>query len=470
MRRQELETLAFEHRALIAPIRSLPNELLSEVFEWSCALSPWDHDFPVSLALVCRHWRETAFATPAIWANITVGHYFQSDSSTKCGSAHQAKLWLERSANKSLVLKFPEPLDIYTELEIPEELISASVRWEFLHCSLNHQSSSLFRPIQGRLPILQSLILVTDETVYLTDLDLFETAPRLREVLLFTPAVDGTLKLPFNQLTKLSIMRFLPSHECLEYLRLCPNLTVFEAHIEMDQNATSVPKGPHLTHKCLRVLKLCGRLCYQSFLEWVTVPALQTLDIHDGTSIVAQGGRQVQDIFDMISRSACTITTLRCSITSPPASILDYMHLFPHLLNLDIALESTYASLLLRNLTSQGLSPKLETLDIYLDKPVQLWGHGLFGPMLPDPVVPASVDSQALITFLQARCAGTRCLQRVRITDDFCGPFEVICGHPEPPEIQALRDQGLSLLFGSQELINNHINRDTLVQAHTYES
>ncbi|KZP21106.1 hypothetical protein FIBSPDRAFT_684207, partial [Athelia psychrophila] len=67
LRRAKLAAFAFEHKSFVAPIRSLPNELLSEIFEWSCTPLHHDHDFPVTLVLVSRRWKAIALATPAIW-------------------------------------------------------------------------------------------------------------------------------------------------------------------------------------------------------------------------------------------------------------------------------------------------------------------------------------------------------------------------------------------------------------------
>lgn len=472
MRRKELETLAFEHRSLIAPIRSLPNELLSEIFEWSCDLSPWDHNFPVSLLLVCRDWQAVALSTPTIWANIIFGEYFQSDSSIKNGSANQAVSWLRRAANKPLSLKFPEPLEVDTK--IPKELISACERWEHLHCSLDCQSPSIFSPIKGHLPLLKALVLITDSTIHLPDLNLFEIAPRLRDVLLFRPRADAMLKLPFSQLTKLSITQLLPSELWLEYLRLCPNLTVFEAHLDSDQEATSVTLGPHLTHKCIRLLKLCGHMEFQPYLNEVTLPALQTLEVSNvddssSKTSLSQTEANVENLFNMISRSSCTITAFCFSFQHKQNPIIDHLNLFSELRHLAISVHVKYVPTFLSTLTSQGLCPRLETLDLFLDGTLPLedtnyWFESSTGQGGDH------LDGSILIAFLQARNAKTQFLKRVRIADKFFSSFKQLCGHPEPPDLQALRDKGLSVLFGSREVLYNRQNGDTVGQPHTYES
>ncbi|KAJ7720030.1 hypothetical protein B0H16DRAFT_1224947, partial [Mycena metata] len=53
------------------PVISTPAELISEIFI-ACLpdngrVQPSRHTAPLSLARICRHWREIALSTPQLW-------------------------------------------------------------------------------------------------------------------------------------------------------------------------------------------------------------------------------------------------------------------------------------------------------------------------------------------------------------------------------------------------------------------
>ncbi|KZW02828.1 hypothetical protein EXIGLDRAFT_374003 [Exidia glandulosa HHB12029] len=62
----------FAERALIAPLRRLPPEILGEIITY-CAMDPaGPRTILATLSLVCRAWRQTTLATPSAWCNIQV--------------------------------------------------------------------------------------------------------------------------------------------------------------------------------------------------------------------------------------------------------------------------------------------------------------------------------------------------------------------------------------------------------------
>ncbi|KZP21100.1 hypothetical protein FIBSPDRAFT_1044461 [Athelia psychrophila] len=458
LHRAKLAAFAFEHKSFVAPIRSLPNDLLSEIFEWSCPLLHKVHDFPVTLALVSRRWKAVALATPAIWANITIGGYYAGRRLRK-GSGLQCKMWLNRSAHKPLSVSIIDP----QHKDVPEQLISECTRWEYFHCSIG--SSKLiqqFCRIQGHLPLLRSLVLQAE--IGVVDLEVFEIAPQLREVVIRSWRHER-LKLPYHQLTRLCVVHGLPPAKWVEYLRLCPNLITFEAEMGSSATTTFSP-GPYFTHGCLRVLKLYGGALYcrawdeHSPMVRVVLPALQILDLHDDGTMGYSHVGSTQPAVDMVSRSGCVITTLRWSSQIEQDPIIDHLHAFPHLRNLDISLDVGWIPPFLERLTSQNPCASLETLDIFVAGKLAFHEKKARASQHPQPPLSGSwLDSQALVIFLQARRAGPHCLRRIRISDSQCGSFEELCGHPEPPEIQTLRDEGMVVAFGLKEVSKEHWDR-----------
>ncbi|KZP21101.1 hypothetical protein FIBSPDRAFT_524678 [Athelia psychrophila] len=305
------------------------------------------------------------------------------------------------------------------------------------------------------------------------DLKLFETAPQLREVTIRSGSLYGRLELPFHQLTKLSIGPEFPPEKWVEYLRLCPNLIVFEADMQaIATNMITISQEPYLTHRCLRVLRLSGGVgvgyCPIDAVA-LTLPALQILDLHDDNSKYPHSHYPIgslQPITDMVSRSGCTFTTFRWSskghltpaIEQDPAIDI-HLRAYPHLLNLDISLDIKWISPFLKRLTSQSPCPRLETLDIFITGELAFHEKKSRMSRYPrPPLIGLWLDSQALIIFLQARRAGSHDLRRIRISDSQFGSLKELCDHPEPPEIQTLRDEGMMIVFGSKEVSEKHVD------------
>lgn len=87
--RNELEAKITRAQAYLAPVRKLPDELLSEVF-----LIIWhggDKKCAWKLAAVCRLWRRVALSLPKIWSAIHL------KTTTAACPAEIIRLWLERS-------------------------------------------------------------------------------------------------------------------------------------------------------------------------------------------------------------------------------------------------------------------------------------------------------------------------------------------------------------------------------------
>lgn len=90
-----------------APIKRLPPELLSRMFE----LAAREHqNLPWRISLVCRSWREVALATPSLWSNISIGHILplgRLETSWPYNPLlpYRVQTFLDRSRFADLVLK-----------------------------------------------------------------------------------------------------------------------------------------------------------------------------------------------------------------------------------------------------------------------------------------------------------------------------------------------------------------------------
>ena len=74
--RQEFQRSLDEHRCLVAPIRRIPPELLSEIF-LHCLDGDSDLDItaaPLVLTFVCSRWRTVAICTLQLWSSVSLGY------------------------------------------------------------------------------------------------------------------------------------------------------------------------------------------------------------------------------------------------------------------------------------------------------------------------------------------------------------------------------------------------------------
>lgn len=96
------------HRALLSPVRRLPEETLSEIF---IHCLPEDHyavrdlsEAPLLLTAISRQWRQTAIGTPALWKSLHI--FLPWGISTQCAEKRTigSSLWLKRSGSLPLYI------------------------------------------------------------------------------------------------------------------------------------------------------------------------------------------------------------------------------------------------------------------------------------------------------------------------------------------------------------------------------
>ena len=171
--RQNLAQSLDEHRSLVAPIRRIPQEMLSEIFSHCIGSLPCieGDSAPMLLTFVCSRWRRVVISSPALWSNIYVAYYDRP-------SVNMLEIWLARSG------VFPLRLSVESENKnnnAIRSLIPHSHRWHTVMLSLHPEQYRVLAPIAGNVPILESLTLsVTDD--FNKPLTIFEAAPRLHSV------------------------------------------------------------------------------------------------------------------------------------------------------------------------------------------------------------------------------------------------------------------------------------------------
>ncbi|KAJ7355821.1 hypothetical protein DFH08DRAFT_690668, partial [Mycena albidolilacea] len=109
LRRADLLNSVNTHKALLAPVRRLPSEILGEIFSLVVsAMKLQVHLPPIGKTLdapwlftrVCRRWSAVALATPALWSTV----FLNLDCDGTQGSISLTNLCFRRSGNLPLTI------------------------------------------------------------------------------------------------------------------------------------------------------------------------------------------------------------------------------------------------------------------------------------------------------------------------------------------------------------------------------
>ncbi|KAJ6502174.1 hypothetical protein C8R45DRAFT_1190541 [Mycena sanguinolenta] len=102
-KRASLQTPIDAHKALISPMRLVPQDILQEIF-LSCLPSKHDalidfNEAPLLLGRICRHWRSVAYSTPILWSSIHIPPLdeLSTPPDVRLGLERLVAEWLERS-------------------------------------------------------------------------------------------------------------------------------------------------------------------------------------------------------------------------------------------------------------------------------------------------------------------------------------------------------------------------------------
>ncbi|KAF7357460.1 hypothetical protein MSAN_01342100 [Mycena sanguinolenta] len=190
--------LALKH--IVSPIRTLPVELLVEIFE--LAIEDRTHiDDVHRISQVCSDWRQAAHGTPRLWTRTLRVKLCKGDE------VDGLKAWLARSAPLPIRISFPpESGDI--DVNILVEVLRVATRWRSLKLGCTLPRWLVRQLSKCRLNSLEDLDLeiIHDNETNSIPIS-FTTVPRLRKLiinLIDFPAAPQPL-VPWVQLTDLTI-------------------------------------------------------------------------------------------------------------------------------------------------------------------------------------------------------------------------------------------------------------------------
>ncbi|KAJ7655841.1 hypothetical protein DFH06DRAFT_1201010 [Mycena polygramma] len=325
------------------PVLTLPSEIVSETFTHFLPVYPLCPPLtgdlsPILLTHICRTWREIALATPTLWRAITL-----SLNDLPIEFLPLISDILRRSGCCPLSIDLDEYTDGYeygeddevntrTAMEVFETAISHSARWEFLKAHILYPH---FPPNDCPMPLLRQL-----ELTFKSDADRdseiisFGVMPLLRTVILTDPAPSGMVRLPWAQLTSLTLNEVLPD-ECFLVLQqttniVCCELKVFFYGTRRSNRDIALPrlKSLVLDHR---------RKAEPVFLSCFIVPALRKLQISEQFLLPDP----IHSLASFITKTGCKLQELHITGTVAELAKGPYREAFPSMKKLSFDEESS---------------------------------------------------------------------------------------------------------------------------------
>ncbi|KAH7871901.1 uncharacterized protein C8R40DRAFT_1119008 [Lentinula edodes] len=305
---------------ILSPVRQMPNEILSKVFELVCY--PDEGEFhagfgivrrTTSLSQVCIAWRRAAHDTPSIWSRLSLSIPYHRDLIK--GGGKWVVEWLLRSQELPLefYLDFPENDESYwPEEDVSKQHPEIEPLIKEVHSLLNHVLSR--PPFLERIRLLKltgypcfftplfvlepfSLCSLEMISIRMTrnfaenhwPVDTFSLAKNLRhvEIIDFYPKSQlETIMLPADQLVKLNIAGIIYSSDFeplvyTDFLRRCISLVTLEISPPASLEFRSPPAPISLlVLKSLRLTffsSFYGLQGVSSLLRLLVVPLLEDL-------------------------------------------------------------------------------------------------------------------------------------------------------------------------------------------------
>ena len=364
----EVELEVKYQSALLAPIRQLPDELLSEVMLYSTR-GRVDVCSPVSdawkLERVCKRWRTVAISIQELWSSIDI--FMGSLTSYKPDAPMRivkelVDRCLQRSQSHSLSINFIEIGSSSHFWTIFDHLSLVSHRWKEISFSLSLLPNSLPPLFENGLTRLRSLGL---SGLYRGTgaFPSFQHAQQLTQLQLFSVTKPfRTLILPWSQLTYLkTIYCEFRTGEFLEMLHRMPNLVEFVSNWNKGLTKNLPNSKKPIYFRSLQSLEIqASPVEIYTIFEPVTFPKLTKLYITHLTQTQKLQIHTPDVITSAIRRSKCCITTL--SLSSEDSNCVSrILEETPHLINLTLEYIDNFENILYDLSRPHLLVPVLES-------------------------------------------------------------------------------------------------------------
>ncbi|KAJ7586986.1 hypothetical protein C8J56DRAFT_943335 [Mycena floridula] len=347
--RKETEDERNACHMVLSPDRWLPPEILGEIFShcvqddlfeqsWSnrsASASSLDHrDAPWTLSRVSKKWRSVCLSISHLWSSISL--VLQQ---TKPIDYSVLALQLERSQSAPLSISITGRGDLDLNHPVLQRLISSSSRWFSLcvYLVFNMEAMGLFfKPITGRLPLLQSLSFLPASD---DNMSYFSFAPRLRTlVATMTSSQLQWPGFPWEQITDLRCpqsTRYIVVDEILRSLTRTTNLQ--QLYIDCYESFSMAASVSHveLNHLTRISLNCCTATAFQAFFSTISAPLLESLELRGDVCDRDRWYLLPKPFIDLTRRSRLTLKHLRLvEIFFTDEELLSWLEAAPSMVSL----------------------------------------------------------------------------------------------------------------------------------------
>ncbi|KAK0480466.1 hypothetical protein EDD18DRAFT_1205362 [Armillaria luteobubalina] len=335
-----------DYRATYSRIRTLPSDILIEIFFQtrepprpyvtrfgdSFPGSFWVSDIkngPWRLGQVCGAWRHLITqACPQLWSTIVLS--FSWDTRRKKSVIQLLETALNRSRHHPISIQFFHEAcqefhehDEDTGMMCFRLLMKQSYRWRHIYFDMPEYIYSVLSPIQGHIPLLESLHLTlgAKDSIPVHDpwTGAFAQAPSLKTAKFTDLSGNMNIDLPFSQLISFSDTRPYDSHELTRHF-----LSILRDHPQFQSFEYLSSEFPHDTPSFFEVSprvrnpnvhKLSASDC--SFLQSLELPSLEEMELatgtedddHEGWNVFCPPGA-LESLKILIYNSDCSLTNL----------------------------------------------------------------------------------------------------------------------------------------------------------------
>lgn len=339
-KRQTLLHAIDERRCVIAPIKRLPIELLSKIFQSEEDLSFEKFKGPLLFTFVCRRWRAVAISTGSLWSAFHFGEIVLS-----MPSMNIIELWLARSGQHPLSISWLIGWDheniVSARFNVFNALLSHRSRWQDISLFLRHPQLVQLAAVLGPFPLLRQLKLEASVFELNEPLRTFETAASLKDANIGGYFSPSTCALPWHNLRSYtSSSSTIP--ECLYALTRLTAVVHCDIFFSSVADIFPLPSSDvPVTCQYMRTLKLIshniGQNGSSTILDFVTAPSLQTLELINHRISDPPSLDRPVPLRAFLTKSSCNLLRLQLiQLIISDQEILDILRLLPDLVDLDI--------------------------------------------------------------------------------------------------------------------------------------
>lgn len=224
-------------KSALAPIRRLPPELLSEIFELCLPKAKFIRSSPskapLLLTQVCSAWRTICISNASLWSSLEIGKPSDigpsppSDTNMKGDITALVNMWFSRASNRPLSFSVQENNLLYQV--VPETLERFGRQWQHLKIRVPKDTCMLLQS-EIEYQALETFEMQTVEgleDVVVEELSEAATrAPNLHQFIWDNPARRAArIALPWANLTRLILNTGIDIDQCLLMMSQLSNIT-----------------------------------------------------------------------------------------------------------------------------------------------------------------------------------------------------------------------------------------------------